>query len=276
MYNQDHSHQSFRAGYQQQQQQQQQQHQQRWSEHRQDFLGLAPPALVPPNTGRGSQPPQFQGNISHEHNLQSRHINAPPTYHRLSSHRQHLNGLSESSPQFRSCTMRPPAPTQNLRPINYSQRLPAPPTSKHSYVSSFDGATSVQYAPTIDVHNDISPDVPPETFRGTHDIVNTPTRTPSINLCSNESIGYVNQIKPLQCIDANVQVAQVPKNCIAAKKITPRESTPKSMGHSHTHRSIHRTNFAAMSPITMCFTQMLGAGKSNPFIQIQFSLTRFR
>jgi hypothetical protein len=272
MYNQDQSHQPFRAGY---QQQQQQQHQQRWSEHRQDFLGLAPPALMPTSTGRGNQPPQFQGIISHEHNLQARHINAPQTYHRLSSHRQHINGPPGSSPQFRSCNMRPPAPTQNLRPINYSQRLPVQPTSKHSYVSSFDGATSMQYAPTIDVNNDSSTDVP-EPFRVTHDIVHTPTRTPSINLCSNESIGYVKKIQPLQCIDANAQVSQLPKNCIAAKKITPRASTPKSMGHSHTHRSIHRTNFAAMSPITMCFTQMLGAGKSNPFIQIQFSLTRFR
>lgn len=252
--NQDQQHQSYHGAYRTNHQQQ------RWPDatpNRQDFQGVPPPpqvANLPCARGLAGAP---QGMISHERHLsidirnQSHNSLHLQPYHRHGQHHHQISGHStvrnaEIQLVANANHQAQPPPPRSITCSNNDSRTQLPPLRPVAKTVPFPLSSTDQQLPTADPQSLLKKEHIQASVRTQS--TDTPTTNHGHQLHSSSSTA-------LQPVDSNCSStrSQLVLASTTKKSLTPLRKTSEL--------NAGRTKLSVMSPITMCFTQMLGAGK---------------
>jgi hypothetical protein len=100
----------------------------------------------------------------------------------------------------------------------------------------------------------------------TRNEIQTPKRERGASTLLDLTVGNVSCPKPFQEIDTNIPRRQATQDKNECLKVDANNSTPHGKGVAAVSSSSEpRARFQAMSPISMCFNRMLGAGKATSY-----------
>lgn len=231
--------------------------QQRWPDQSQnihEFSGLHPP---PPttqasvNNKRSSQGPI--SSIDHHRSLENQHLpyrNAPSTYH--TSHLSHIRGPHMQHQQPRPSVLNCPPQHHVVRQQHHIQRPPSlgfhiGPSSNYTEPVETNAVHTLNYTEHV-----ISPQNKEKMESGgsLSENVRTPTRQVSSNFQSKNP-------RALQPVDSNIRSDHL----LLSDKCNSKQNVPCEATPVAAIPVMKRFQASILSPISKCFSHMLGAGK---------------
>jgi hypothetical protein len=241
--------------------------QQRWPDQtqtRHEFPGLHHPPPMTQASIHNKRASQGQiSSLDRRHSLENAHIpyrNAPSGYHANHlphMHARHVQHLTEPRLSSMNCPLQHRV-IQQQHQIHRQQSLGYQVGPRAKYSEPVE--TKVVVKSELFEENSDSCQTA-ERLEST-DIVKDATDTPGhVASTSFSSEILSHRGRPLQPVDINTGPQQRELGNLDLKENKPREATPVSCRRSCSLTPLNQSKPPTLSPISMCFSQMLGAGK---------------